>query len=56
MTILGGLGGKGPGGDSPGKGKGGGVPYVTERDFEKEVLRSEIPVLMQFTADWCQPC
>jgi thioredoxin 1 len=35
---------------------GGGVPYVTERDFEREVLRSELPVLLQFTADWCQPC
>jgi thioredoxin 1/putative thioredoxin len=32
------------------------VPYVTERDFEKEVLRSELPVLIEFTADWCQPC
>jgi thioredoxin 1/putative thioredoxin len=29
---------------------------VTERDFEREVLRSEIPVLIEFTADWCQPC
>jgi thioredoxin 1/putative thioredoxin len=29
---------------------------VTERDFEREVLRSELPVLMEFTADWCQPC
>src|ERR1019366_10735118 len=57
MTILGGLGGKGPGGGPASKGKGGGgVPYVTERDFEKEVLRSELPVLMQFTAEWCQPC
>jgi thioredoxin len=32
------------------------IPYVTERDFEQEVLRSELPVLLQFTADWCQPC
>ena len=32
------------------------IPYVTERDFEAQVLRSELPVLMQFTADWCQPC
>jgi thioredoxin 1/putative thioredoxin len=29
---------------------------VTERDFEREVLRSELPVLMEFTAEWCQPC
>ncbi len=32
------------------------VPYVTEQDFEREVLRSELPVLVDFTADWCQPC
>jgi thioredoxin len=60
MTILGGFGGKGQGaGGAGGARKGGaasGVPYVTERDFEKEVLRSELPVLMEFTADWCQPC
>jgi thioredoxin 1/putative thioredoxin len=66
MTILGGFGGKkGPGGGAPaapprgggGSGSGsGGVPYVTEREFEREVLRSELPVLMEFTADWCEPC
>jgi thioredoxin 1/putative thioredoxin len=59
MTILGGFGGKrGSGGDAPlPKGGGAGsVAYVTERDFEREVLRSELPVLMEFTADWCQPC
>jgi thioredoxin 1/putative thioredoxin len=59
MTILGGFGGtggRGPGGDAPSGAKGGGVPFVTERDFERDVLRSELPVLMQFTAEWCQPC
>ncbi|MDP9035868.1 MAG: thioredoxin domain-containing protein [Myxococcota bacterium] len=57
MTILGGSGGKGPGGGSAGRARvEGGVPYVTEREFEREVLRSEIPVLIEFTADWCQPC
>ncbi|MGH7296907.1 MAG: thioredoxin family protein, partial [Polyangiaceae bacterium] len=62
MTILGGFGGKGGGagapGEAPGKARGGAsaVPFVTERDFEAQVLRSELPVLMQFTADWCQPC
>jgi thioredoxin len=59
MTILGGFGGRGrgagPGGDAPAA-KGGSVPYVTERDFESQVLRSELPVLIEFTADWCQPC
>jgi thioredoxin 1/putative thioredoxin len=61
MTILGGMGGsaggRGPGGDATAKGKGSGsVPYVTERDFEQQVLRSEVPVLVEFTADWCAPC
>src|SRR5437016_4411285 len=32
------------------------VPFVTEQDFEREVLRSELPVLVDFTADWCAPC
>lgn len=61
MTILGGLGGKrGPGGDGAGtaaaRSGAGGAAYVTERDFEREVLRSELPVLVEFTADWCEPC
>ncbi len=57
MTILGGMGGRGPGGDAPSRGKAAGsIPYVTERDFEQQVLRSELPVLIEFTAEWCQPC
>lgn len=36
--------------------KEGSVPYVSERDFEQQVLLSELPVLVEFTADWCQPC
>lgn len=32
------------------------VPYVSEQDFEREVLRSELPVLVDFTAEWCAPC
>lgn len=34
----------------------GSIAYVTERDFEQVVLLAETPVLVQFTADWCQPC
>jgi len=30
--------------------------HVTEREFEHEVLTSELPVLIEFSADWCAPC
>lgn len=32
------------------------IPFVTEKDFEQEVLQSELPVLIDFYADWCNPC
>jgi thioredoxin len=32
------------------------VVTVTEQDFEQQVLRSELPVLVDLYADWCQPC
>jgi len=33
-----------------------GIPSISEQDFEQEVLRSELPVFIHFTAEWCQPC
>lgn len=32
------------------------IPVIEEKDFEREVLRSELPVLVDFYADWCGPC
>ncbi|MFF7145236.1 MULTISPECIES: thioredoxin family protein [Streptomyces] len=32
------------------------VAEVTDGNFEAEVIGAELPVLVEFTADWCPPC
>jgi thioredoxin 1 len=32
------------------------LPHLSSSEFENEVLKSQVPTVVDFYADWCGPC